>query len=339
MTFPRFLCVTCLLFLLNRPALGTVDPVLEDALDRLPPGGELDVTMTGGDRFLGYYSGIESGRLLVRTTGAQGTTAAPDKLLLEDILRLRVSCSSTRKGFNIGLTTGAVTTGSLSLLWGIALTSLDEGDDSFADVLGFTMAGTVIGGLALGTLGAGIGAVSSHWETVYESPLAPPLEDLPVSSPSRLGLGFGVASGHSAQVQDTSVGICGRFDIQMPLSGRFTLGPEIGYYDISGEGTVSTYGYTHAGSFSQVVTFGLVTTWQSRRRGWAPFLMAGGGYYVGGEGFLGFSFGGGLRYRTADRQEFRLEFRDHVNIWDSDEEQDLLPDYFLTLGAALSFDL
>ena len=110
------------------------------------------------------------------------------------------------------------------------------------------------------------------------------------------------------------------------------------YYHIEGLVQQNDYGYTWYESYGPVLSIGLVGVLQPRGGGWAPYLVAGTGYYLGDGEFLGASFGAGIRYRTAGRQDFKLELRDHVSIYDGDEYNFRL-DHLLTVGAVLAFDL
>jgi len=334
-------CACCVLLLLvvAIPVLAETspDPLLISSLDNLKPETLLDVTMRGGSRYIGHLAGVASGHLLVRPTPDSTSSLTAWRLPLEDVLRVRHQSAGTGRGFKTGFTTGAMLGGSLSLLWGIAIDSIDGEGGNIGAIAGFTMAGTLAGGLGAGILRSGIGALTNVWTTDYVAPEALPLPEGEIPENTRMGLGFGVASANKEDVDYHKTALYGNVRLQRPLGLRFDFGPEIGYYDLDGvirRRESNYYSYT---SVSSVLTLGLATIVQSRKAGWAPYLVLGTGYYIGGGEYLGISLGGGIRYRTAGQQDVKLELRHHFNVYESEYEDHL--DHFATFGANFSFDL
>jgi hypothetical protein len=328
---------TILVMLLLAPCLpgkllADTDPLLAVALADLTPGDHLLVTTAGGDNIPGFYAGTRQGELMLREPEG--------RIPLANVLRIRERINGAGTGWNTGFTTGAVVGGSVCLLWGLALSSLDSDDDNIMGIIGFTGTGIIAGGVGFGAIGAGLGALGSVWKVRYESPLAPVL-DPPGSSrtgDTRLALGLGYASAREAEADFQTGGMYGQVGLQRPLGPHFSLGPEIAFYNVEGVILQHSHGYSYYDSFGPVLSIGLAGVLQPRGGGWAPYLVAGTGYYLGDGEFLGASFGAGLRYRTQGRQEFKLELRDHVNIYD-DDALDFRLDHLLTVGAVLAFDL
>ena len=332
-------CCVLLLLLVSMPASAetSADPLLITSLDKLAPETLLEVTMRGGSRYVGHLAGMAGGHLLVRPTPDSAVQLTAWRLPPEDVLRIRHRSSGAGRGFKTGFTTGAMLGGGLSLLWGIALDSIDGEGGNIGAIAGFTMAGTLVGGLGVGIVGSGIGALSDVWTTDYEAPEALPLPHEETLDTTRMGLGFGVASADEKDVDYHKTALYGNVRLQRPLGARFDFGPEIGYYDLDGvirRRETNYYSYT---SVSSVLTLGLASLFQSRKAGWAPYLVLGTGYYIGGGEYLGISVGGGVRYRTAGRQDVKFEIRHHFNVYEGEHADHL--DHFATFGANFSFDL
>lgn len=337
MTKQQMIILLCLAFCLPQSALGGSDPLLVEAVGRLDPAARIDVTMLNGDRYLGNFAGAASDSLLINILLNEKIPNRVAALPMTDIIRLRENRSGAARGFKTGFTTGAVAGGGLSLLWGMALSSMFDGDIDEGTVFGFTLLGTLAGGLGVGVLGLGIGALADVWYTVYESPLAPPLASLSEPDETRLTLGFGAASGHREDHDFDAGGLYGQLGLQKPLSSHFELGPELAYYDLDGTISHQSPGYSYVERISPVITIGLTGTFQSKHDGLSAYLIAGTGYYLGNGEYLGLSFGGGLQYRTRGRQSIKIEIRDHLNLTNNSQDSSL--DYFWTLGANFSFGL
>jgi hypothetical protein len=331
------LALLCLLFLLPVQAAGQVDPLLDHAINKLKPDAELGVSMATGDIYLGQFSGRQNDQLLLTGSFDHGEPGSTVTLPLADIVRLQVSGSGAGRGFKAGFTTGAVVGGSLSLLWGLALSSLDSDDDNTMGIIGFTMLGTMAGGIGFGSVGAGIGALTDAWYTVYESPDARFPPDRSGSRDTRVALGLGLASGYQDREDYQQTGLYGTGGLQVPVGSLVEVGPELAYYHLGGSIEHHQADYTYFTSVSPVVSIGLAASLQPRKSGWAPYLVAGTGYYFSEGEYLGLSLGGGLRFRTAGDQEARLEIRNHFSIYD--DGHNFVLDHFLTLGANFSFGL
>ncbi len=327
----------CLLFPASGHGTSQVDPILKDALLRVKPAAYLDVTMSQGNRFIGEFCGVNGDSLLLRRLSAEGTFLKFKPLALADIIRIRHQGSGASRGFGTGFTTGAVVGGSLSLLWSIALDSLDGKGGNVGAIAALTSLGALTGGLGLGTIGAGIGAMTHTWYTDYEAPLAPPPSPEQYASNTRVALGFGVGTGYEDEEDFETTGLYAQAGLQKPLGKKLEFGPEIGYYDLDGTIRHDEPLYTSIESTSPIITIGLVGTIQSQRPGWSPYLVFGTGYYLGGGEYLGASFGGGVKLRSEKLQDFKLEIRDHINLHDDDHSFHL--DYFITVGANFSFAL
>lgn len=337
MTKRQLLTLLCLAFCIPQTAQGDTDPLLSDAVANLNPQARIDVTMLDGDRFLGTFAGAASETLLIYILLSEKVPARLAGLPMTGIARLREQRSGAGRGFKTGFTTGAVAGGGLGLLWGAALSSMWDGDVDEGSVFGLTLMGSLVGGLGVGVLGLGIGALADVWYTVYESPMAPAPIELNEKDETRLTLGFGVATGEQEDVDYQSTGLYGQLGLQQPLGSNFELGPELAYYDLDGTIRRSIPGGTYVDRVSSVVTLGLTGTFQSRHDGVSAYLIAGTGYYIGNGDNWGLSFGGGVQYRTAGRQSFKIELRDHLNL--TQDSHDLGLDYFITLGANFSFGL
>ena len=331
------IALCCLAAWFPQAVLGSGDPLLESALAKLNPSNIIEVTLLNGDRYWGNFAGVQGGELVLAPAPETGLPTSQQSWPLQEIVRLRVERSGARRGFSTGFATGAVAVGSLSLLWGLAISTLNESDDDTMGIIGFTALGTLAGGLGLGVIGAGIGALTDVWYTLYESPLAP-TEILPVHpDETRLGLGIGVASGFNAGEDFQETGLYSQLGLQKTLGSSFEFGPEIAYYDLGGTVTHGTGDTSYFMSVSPVLTIGLAGSFQSNRNGWVPYFVTGTGYYIDGGEYLGLSFGGGLRHRGSGRQDVKLEIRDHVNLYD--DGHSFHYDHFLTLGANISFSL
>lgn len=332
-----FPAVLSLLILFSFPVFGQVDPLLQEAVASLKPEAEIEATLARGDRWRGVFAGCSADQLLLLGSFAPGDPGSTVSLELQEIVRLNVAGSGSGRGFRAGFTTGVVTGGSLSLLWGLAISSLSGDDDHTLGIVGFTLVGGMAGGVALGALGGGIGALTRVWETVYESPDFPGPPDTPAHRNTQVGLGLGLAAGFQEQDDYQQTGLYGHGGLQVPLGAWADVGPELGYYDLGGSVTKIGPGYTYESSVSPVISIGLAARFQPRKSGWAPYLVAGTGYYIADGEYLGLSLGGGLRYRTLGRQEMRLEIRDHFSIYD--DSHSFVLDHFITLGANFSFGL
>lgn len=323
-----------LLGLVPDPSLGQVDPLLETALAGLAPGCPLEVTTLSGDRQLGFFAGVQAGDILLTRSEPTGVPllAVP----LAAIGRLREEAGAAGVGWRTGFTTGAVVGGSLSLLFGLALSSLDgdDGDDTMS-ILAFTGLGLAAGGVTFGLVGAGIGSMTTVWQTRYEAPGVLPASSAEESTMATLGLGL---ASTSADGNDFSAqGLVVQAGLRRSLGSRFSIGPELAYYDVGGTLRHEGPGYTSFESVGARASFGLAAGWERARRGWSPFLTAGTGYYIGDGEFLGLSLGGGLRYRTAGHQDIRLEVRKHLNIYEG--RNDFRHDGLFTAGAIFAFGL
>jgi hypothetical protein len=321
------------------PAFGTtsVDPLLLRALDSIDPYTHIEVSLKDGTRILGDFQGTQEERFLL-IGQAYGQEVRSGRMNLEEIDRIRHRKSGAGKGWNTGFTTGAILGGSLFMLWGLAIDSIDGDSSGVGPIVGITLAGTVVGGVGLGLVGSGIGALSTVWHTDYESPRAlPPPPEHTESSETRINLGFGLATGWNYDNDYSTTGFFGSAGLDKDLGPRFRFGPELAYYDLGGTTVDHTFGYSYYRSVSPILNLGIAATWQAAGAGWSPLVILGTGYYIGGEGFLGASIGGGLRYRTSSGQDIRLEIRDHINIYDGEDNSQ--PDNFLTIGANFSFSL
>lgn len=318
-------------------ARAEIDPLLIQVLDNLDPYTHIEVTMRDGTRTLGNLQGTEEGRYLL-IGQMYGPETRSRKMELGGVDRIRHQKSGASKGWNTGFTTGAILGGSLFMLWGLAIDSIDGESSGVGPIVGITLAGTVVGGVGLGVVGSGIGALSTVWQTDYESPRAlPPPTEQGEPSATRISLGFGVATGWEYDSDYTASGFFGSAGLDKDLGPRFRFGPELAYYDLGGTTVDETFAYSYYRSVSPILNLGIAGTWQASGPGWSPLLILGTGYYIGGEGFLGASLGGGIRYRTTSGQDIRMEIRDHINIYHG--KFNYQPDNFLTIGANFSFSL
>jgi len=323
------------------PAIGWAQPdvLLTETLAKLKPSTKLDVSVQSGDRLLGHFVGVQEDQILLTSFEHPSRNLQAD---LHDIALIRQEKSGVSRGFSTGFPTGAILGGSLFTLWGLAISSLDgDTSDDTMGVIGIGVMGALAGGVALGTVGAGIGALTSAWYTIYESPGYHPdnqtESEIPEPGDTRLNLGAGLVWGFEDASSYDATGLFGQGGLMKSLGMGFELGPEIGYYNLAGSIAQSNGYSTWYTSVSPALSFGLLTTLQKREPGWQPYLVGGTGYYIAGAEYLGVSFGGGLCYRTLQKQEFKFEIRDHINVYDSGH--DFYLDYFITAGAVFSFGL
>lgn len=319
------------------PGNSQVDPILESVILKIQLETYLDVTLLDGNRYRGEFSGVQDDSLQLHRMTAEGALLETRALPLNEIIRIRHQGSGTGKGFRTGFTTGAVLGGSLSLLWGIALDSLDGEGGNAGAIAALTTLGALGGGVGIGGLGAGIGAMTRTWYTDYESPLAPGLPPDEMVSDIRLNFGWGMGTAFENQQDYEKTGLFALAGFQKPLGRKLQIGPEIAYYDLDGTIRKETPDYYSIESTSPIITFGILGTLESQRKGWSPYLVLGTGYYVGGGEYLGASIGGGVRFRTERLKDISLEIRDHINI--HDDGHSFHPDYFITVGAKFSFAL
>lgn len=319
-------------------APGQGDPLLEAALAGLEPGCTLEVTTVDGTCRVGRLAGTRPGELLLHLP--DGRDASPWALPRGEITRLREETSGAGKGWRTGFTTGAVAGGSLALLFGLALSDLDgDSDDDTGGILAFTGLGVAAGGVGLGLVGTGLGALTTVWQTRYEAPgLLPPTGTPADTGPTDwAAVGLGLAAGSDADSDYSGQGLLGQAGLRLALGSRFTVGPELAYHDVGGTLRRGQPGNTSLESVGSLLVIGLAATWESPRSGWAPFLVAGTGFYFGEDDFPGLSLGGGLRHRTASHRDLRLEVRRHLSL--QQEPTDFRFDELTTVGAVFAFGL
>ena len=336
--------VTFLLALIGAArASATVDPELVSTLGRVPPNSLLDVRDAAGNRFIGHLAGIQESRLVLHTVpAAEEEMSREVQVDLADIDYLARRQGAASTGFGTGFTTGAMLVGSLSLLFGLALDSLDGEQNNTSDVLGIGLAGGIAGGTVLGLAGAGIGALIKEWDCIYRSPALRAAEpDWDLRHRNSLALGVGVASGINTREHYSESGPFASLKWNRRLGKQWEVGPEIAFFKVGGtheeEFRSDTYTYTYQESVSDLLAFNVVTGWCNSRKGWSPFMNVGFGLYVGGGEFPGLSIGGGLSFRDAGGREVRFELRDHLNLSNDDHGNPV--DNLLTAGAVFSFSL
>jgi hypothetical protein len=346
--FYRFPLGVLLFFLVLLPSALLADQKPLDrrlilALEQVDPGQMLDVRRAGGSRSTGFFSAVREGQLVLQAAPSDTLPApAPEMIDLREIRHLAVRQGAAATGFRTGFTPGALLGGSLGLLFGLALDSLDGQQDSTTGVLSLGLASGIVGGTILGAVGAGIGALSTEWHTIYRSE-AEDWDAAALPSPPRtaLALGVGGCSGINTDRDFTESGPFGSIRLNRRLGSDWEVGPEISYFNISGTYLETfdygTGSYESRTAISSVLLFGLVGGWSGSEQGWGPFFNLGAGLYVGGNGFPGLSVGGGMRFSDEGGRQMSFELRDHINLNDEDAGNTVY--HILTAGAVFSFSL
>ncbi len=300
----------------------------------------LRVSMDTGQTAQGRFIAVRNDSLFL--AGEDAATPEMVGLFLLEILRVDEQRSGSGHGLTWGALSGAVLGGGLGCLSGLYLTGMDGESNTTRDVIGVgvgTLGGMALGALALGTTGALLGSVAKAWYQVYPSS-APAVKDdpTPVTPVNPVGTRCGLMIGHASVFADdydsNSLGSSAALTRRL---GVFDLGPEIGFYELSGTKLEETaLGGVSTLSRGNVLQFGFTGVWQRKSLGFAPYAALGTGFYIWSDAFLGGSVGGGLRWRSAGQHDIFLDGRYHFSILGNDDGS---PEGFLTLGAGWAFGL
>jgi len=236
-----------------------------------------------------------------------------------DIAKLWARGRATGTGAKIGAITGVIGGAVLGLLAGMI--SGMEGGTEINPGAGALMGG-LAGGATLGLLGAGIGAATPKWHLKYEAvpgdlpelqtaSVAPQVKEETATIETRKVPGTGglrIMGGYAVSISsgEPPGGLGGMLDYLAQVKPNLSLGPEIGYSWL-GEGT----GYFHLGATAILSPI----KWNDQF-----YLVGGIDVYdwsgsSGGEMGVGFSLGGGRRFRSrSGRSSLDLEVRWHSNL-------------------------
>ncbi len=191
----------------------------------------------------------QSGELMSLTPGALSLQSSPEQVLnflLTDVQRLETRKRAPGYGALIGGGTGTVL-GSLS--FALLCLAIADGGNSGAGGC------AVVGGLVVGALGAGVGALLGlavpRWSTVYEKaeqgPLALRLTEPPddeeishwFSGRGPVGeVGIQLGYGRDLGISQPTEGWGGRFHLLALVGPYFAIGPEVAWYSHIGTATV-----------------------------------------------------------------------------------------------------
>lgn len=279
-----------------RELLATVDG------DRL-----LRVSLDARETIEGYPHLVVADTLLL--TPREGTVMLRAPLM--DIVNVQQRQPGTRSGAGWGATSGVIAGGALGALFGIVVAALGDDDDSDAGpIVAFAIGGVAAGALLGGGIGAGIGAMTHGWATLYpldsaESEDHEPRTRLCVEP----GGNFGVKN------LQGSGGFSARLGILRRLGERVEMGPVAEYHDIRGITVIESYGgYTYMSETDRLLAVGLDVRVNDEAAGLRPFGSTGVGWCVSEDLYLGGHLGGGLRWRGDHGHEFSVGARRYFSL-------------------------
>lgn len=318
-----------LVFVLAAPAPAVESTSLTTLIPDLPHDRLLEVTLDDGSIHTGYLVRARIDSLVLGPWGEEAETS----LAVAEIVRLREKRSNAARGAGWGAVSGTLIGGSLGILSGLYLSSINDSEESdVGPVLGGAAIGAAMGAGVFGLTGWGIGALTGSWRTLY----GPEEQDIKGDdhAPTRLALDLGYGS--LKRSETTFDGFTIRLGLNKPISSRIQMGPHLEYVNLGGTSVNYGNGYEEyvSNDDSFHASFGMKANF--KRTGFGPYAAAGFGWYWGNGGYLGGHLGGGLRYLNRGGTDFNLDGRYHFNVTEIDKGSDA---GYWTLTAGFSFEL
>ncbi len=271
----------------------------------------LRVTLSGGETVQGNFTALLDDTLVI-DSHRKGDESALLRVPTETVRRLEKWTSSTARGAKWGATTGAVAVGALGGFMGWVMASLDEGEDTgtVLPILAGATLGALSGAIVVGGVGAAFGTLSDDWVIIY-----PPRETRGIGRPSgTIRLFLDVSEAWNVEADFPSGVFGARLGLLKDMSSHVQMGPAIGFYNFEQRAVRPLDGGTSYRATDPVTNMGLDVVVSSRNGGFAPYVVAGTGWYVSSDLYLGLMGGAGLRWRNASGQDYHLDARRHVGI-------------------------
>ncbi len=295
-------------------ARAAADQTPASALGDITTGNRLRVTVAHGLPLQGRFAAFRGDTLVLLADDAPQTRI---RITGGAIRRIEVWDSGVGRGARWGATGGAVTAGAMGGLLGWVFGTISSSDNvgpAEGAVVGATL-GAVSGAVVIGGLGAGLGALSSDWITIYPAEETPRTRQPLSSAPAlRLVLDSGLAWDNDL---DSDSGVFGmRLALLKDLGRHVRMGPAIGYYafERSSGGPLDGDGGSAYYSTDPVTNMGLDVIVSGAGGGLRPYAVLGTGWYTSADLYMGVMGGGGLLWRTDGGQDFHLDVRRHLSI-------------------------
>ena len=297
---------------------------------------QLRVTQYSRDLLTGLLRAV-AGDTLWLAAGARHDSLVA--IPLPDIARVQQWRSGSERGASIGATSGSI----VGALFGLGLGALIAGFNGreasdVAPMIVAPLGGMAVGGMAGSVLGAGVGATTRSWYTVWPDDhwRAPPPPASPEAPPpeTRLLLEAGRAAntGSVFDVSGASLAV-GLFRRQ---SAQLELGPVIRYQAL--DGVVDVPPRQGNGTYTllePIATISLDLRWQPASPGLRPCLDGGLGFSLSNDLYPSAHVGAGLRARDSRGRDYGVMFRRHAALRDLGDGID----GYWTLAASFAFSL
>lgn len=296
---------------------------------------QLRVTKYSRDLLTGLLRAV-AGDTLWLAAGARHDSLVA--IALPDIARVQQWRSGSERGASIGATSGSV----VGALFGLGLGALiasfnDRHASDLAPMIVAPLGGLAVGGTAGSLLGAGVGATTRSWYTVWpdEHWRAPPPASPQAPPPATrllLEAGRSANTGAVYDVSGASLGI-GLFRRQSP---QLELGPAIRYQAL--DGVVDVPPRQGNGTYTllePIATISLDLRWQSPSPGLRPCLDGGLGFSLSNDLYPSAHLGAGLRARDGRGRDYGVVFRRHTALRTLGDGID----GYWTLAASFAFSL
>ncbi len=297
---------------------------LMSAVARLKPDKTIKVHLQGFREVRGVYQSVTEDSVYLVTGGTQ------KGLALTDVKALWERGRATRTG----LLLGGIVVGAGGAVLGAIASAIGGQDEGGSWALIGGGLGLASGAVVGGVIGAGV----PKWRLRFRSPnyVPPPrgepgyvrqdeeatAEEPHAAGQPRIG-GVYLQGGYTINTKDGAGGgsVAGRLGLVTQLGSSVTIGPEGGYYRLgTGEKLWHVSGVFRVGKFKNsrylYGTFELgMHRWINDSPTWIPELNEYSGSMFGSPTYLGYGFGGGVRFLRGSRPlSFGLEGRWQSNL-------------------------
>jgi len=255
---------------------------------------------------------------------------------LAEIVRVQQRHSAAAGGARWGTTSGVVVGGTLGLLFGVAIASINNDDDGpEGPIIGGALVGSVAGALFGRVIGAGIGLMTHDWYTIH--PRSGERTTTPTAAePSRTRLHLEPCFSFGRRGEIDGGGPGARIGVLRRIGSGIEMGPVIEYHLIGADVLRGTsFGTTYLTRSDPLLAVGLDLRLHGAGARLRPFGAAGVGWSISNDLFLGAHLGGGLRWRDAGGRDYSLGLRHHFELVGGNADDAR----FWSLGAGISFGL
>lgn len=259
-------------------------------------------------------------------------------IALPDVARVQQWRSGSEQGAKFGAISVGIVGGLLGVfVGGLAAAFNDSHDSDVLPMIIGPLGGIAVGAMAGSLIGAGLGATTRSWYTIWPAewhePPPPPEPELPRPEARLL-----LEAGRSASTDDaydvSGAGLAiGLFRRQ---SAQVELGPAVRYQALSA--IVDVPPRVGSGTYTQlepIATISFDVRWQPAAPGLRPCVDGGLGYSLSNDLYPSAHLGVGLRARDAHERDYGVMFRRHAAVGRPDEGVD----GYWTVAASFAFSL